>query len=213
MTSLNILPPIVNPVKAALSPGYKHHAVVPMKIYQIENEETQELHLPLVLLLGYEEDQVEANAYHDTLTAFKGKAPQKSEPSNWDQLLEANRAYWTVYFAARLPTDLSKKWFDSKQEVAQNYTWDSIGIVLSNYITLKMTQPCYQKIDFSSSTVFQDILDQLKRFGTEDKSDFFFNGLTMHDFNQLMKFLVKERETYQKNNGSSGEPLNNIKTI
>lgn len=207
MSSLNTKPPIKNPVKEAIKSDYVHHAVVPMKQFQTNKDTNQveELYLPMVLLLSDEEDQVESNAYADTLALFKGKCPKKDEPSNWDQLLEANRAYWIIYFSTRLPTDLKKKWFDSKQEVQHLYTWDSANVVISHYVTIKMTQPCYDKIDFSSPTVFQDILDQIKKFGTEDKSDFFFNGLTTHDVNQLIKFLVKERESFHKNNGSSGE--------
>lgn len=205
MSSLKVAAPLVNPVKAALSLAYRHHTVVPMKQFHLDkndpNAEPQELYLPMVLLLSYEEDQVEANAYADTKLLFKGAVPKKDEPSQWDRLLDAQRAYWTIYLSTRLPNDLEKKWFDSKDEVTKVYTWDSANVIMSHYLTIKMTQPCYQNIDFSSPTVFQDILDQIKKFGTEDKSDFFFNSLTTHAANRLIKFLVKERESYRKNGG------------
>src|SRR5271170_2866503 len=95
MSSLNTAPPIKNPVKEAIKPDYIHHAVVPMKQFQTnkDTKELEELWLPMVLLLGDEEEAVEINAYNDTLATFKGKAPKKDEPSNWDQVLDANRAY------------------------------------------------------------------------------------------------------------------------
>src|ERR1700678_3121221 len=207
MTSLKVAPPILNPVKAALKQDYRHHAVVPMRQFQVDSatNEAQELYLPLVLLYGYEEEMVEANAYADTLASFKGKAPKKDEPSNWDQLLDANRAYWTIFQSARSPLDLNVKWFDNKQEVQKTYTWDSANIIMEDYVKIKMTQPCYQNIDFSSPTVFQDIIDQIKRHATEDQSYFFLNSMNTFHINQLIKFLVKERETYHKSNTSSGK--------
>ena len=119
--------------------------------------------------------------------------------------MDANRAYWTIYLAARLPDDLDKRWFDNKLEVQKTYTWDNANIIMEHYVTIKMTQPCYANIDFSSPTVFQDILDQIKSFAKEDQSDFFLNSMNTFHINQLVKFLVKDRETSLKSSTSSGK--------
>lgn len=208
MTSFKTAPPIQNPTKAALSQGYLHHAVTAMKQFHTDpqTQEVQELYLPLVLLYGYEKDQIETNAYQDTLNSFKGKAPKKDESSNWDAMLDANRAYWTIYFSARLPTDLQIKWFDSKQEVQKIYTWDAANLIMEQYVALEMTQPCFHNIDFSSPTAFQDIIEQIKKHALEDKTDFFLNGMNTFYINQLIKYLVSHQEKSPLTNGSSGKP-------
>ena len=206
MTSFKTLPPVENPIKAAFQPGYRHHEVVPMRQFYTPpaspsnpNPETQELYLPMVLLKGYEDDQVAANAYHDTLAAFKGKAPKKEDPSNWDEMLDANRAYWTIFLSARIPGKLDKQWFDTIDEVRATYNWDEAGVILSHYLSIRMTQPCYTQVDFNSPTVFQDLIDLIKRNGNQ--SDFFFNGVTSHTVNQLLKYLAAHQESSPKSNG------------
>jgi hypothetical protein len=198
MPSNNTDPQVENFVKQVTSPGYRHHRVVPM----LQLHEDKELHLPLVVLTGRENSDVEVKTYQDTLSQFKGKSPKKDEYSNWDELLEANRAYYTILYSARLPNDLSKKWFESKQQLEDTYTWDDIEILMAHYLTVRATQPHLVNLDMKDPNVFQIAIDRIKKLGTS--SDFFLNGFTSHSSNQLIKFLVEERENLLRQIGTSG---------
>lgn len=191
--------PNINPVQNAINPKYKHHKVVPMITLQGD----QELYLPMVLLTGREESEVEANAYADTLKMFKDRVPKKDEDDNqWKKILDVHRAYWTIFLSVRLPTDLTARYFESKAHVEDEYNWDEAGIIGSNYLEIRMTQPSFKNIDWNDPNAFQHMIDQIKKLGAE--SAFFLNGYTTHSVNQLIKYLVSERESYLKNSGSSG---------
>lgn len=200
MTSQNTQPPATNLVAKLTDPKYVYSQLVPM----LKMEEDKELTLPMVLLTGRENSQVEANAFQDTLNLFRGKAPKTDEPSNWDQQLEAQRAYWTVFMATRLPTDLKKKWFLTKEQVEEEYNWDEIGVLMNHHMTVRLSQPTLKNIDPNDPQAFQKTIDMIKKMGME--GDFFLNGFTTHSVNQLMKYLVLERETLLKNSGLSGTP-------
>src|ERR1035438_1487518 len=113
MSSINTKQVSENPIAIATTPGYRHHRIVPM----LQLHEGQELQLPMVMLTTREDNTVQASAYQETLKLFNGKCPKLDEPSNWDQLLEAQRAAWIVYMSVRLPNDLSKKYFNNKEQV------------------------------------------------------------------------------------------------
>jgi hypothetical protein len=187
-----------NPVILATTPGYRYHRVVPM----LQQHEGKELTLPMVVLTGRENSDVEAKCYADTLMAFNGKPPKTDEPSNWDQLLDANRAYWTIFYATRHPDDLSKKWFLSKQGVEDIYSWDDIGILSNHHLTVRLTQPHLVNLDPKDPGAIQATIEKIKSLGTD--SDFFLNGFTTHSVNLLLKSLVAQLETLQNTNGSSG---------
>ncbi len=195
MTSENIEQPTTNFVQQATTPGYRYHQVVPM----LQNHEGKELHLPMVILTGRENNEVEANAYQDTLKLFKGKCPKKDEPSNWDQLIDAQRAYWIIFYSIRLPNDLTKKWFNSKTQVEDTYDWDTAGILMNNYMTVRLNQPHMSNIDFNDPNAFQSVIDRVKKLGAE--GDFFLNGFTTHSANQLIKYLVARLESSPTSNG------------
>lgn len=214
MTSNNTTPPKKNPLKLLVDPKHKHHypQVPTNQYYTPEGADPKkpgsklELKLPMVYLLGDQEAEVEANCYADTLELFKGKIPKKDEPSNWDQVLNVQRAYWTIYYAMRVPGDLESNWFDSKAEVEATYNWDEIDVLMAHYLDLKMDQPIYKHLNVDDPNAFQKVLDHIKSLGTDPEGNFFLNGFTTHAVNQLIRFLVKERENYQTNNGSSGSP-------
>jgi hypothetical protein len=200
MTSNNIQVPIVNHVKNATTPGYRFNVVVPMLLK--DESSGLELHLPMVVLTGRENSAVECNAYQDTLALFKGKSPKKDEPSNWDAILNAQRAFWIVFYSVRHPDDLTKKWFETKQQVEDTYTWDDIEILMNHHMTVRLRQPHLTDINLDDPNAFQQMIDRVKKMGTE--SDFFLSGLTTHSVNQLIKYLVAQLEISQKTNGSSG---------
>lgn len=190
--------PIINPVQRATTPGYRHHKVVPMLILH----EDKELYLPMVILTGREMAEVESKSFEDTLKLFKGKSPKNDEPSNWKQQLDAQRAYWTIFYSIRLPGDLTKKWFLSKEQIEDTYNWDEAGILMNNYLTVRLTQPHLINLNQDDDNAFQSAINTIKNLGTE--SDFFLNGFTTHSANLLIKYLVAQLEILQKNNGSSG---------
>jgi hypothetical protein len=200
MTSKNTTPPSINPAIQATTPGYRYHRVVPM----IQLHEDQELYLPMVVMTGRENSLVEANAFQDTLALFKGKAPKTDEPSNWDEQLEAQRAYWTIFVCTRMPEDLTTKYFQSKQQVEDTYNWDEISVLLANYVEVRINQPTLKNVDPNNPNAFQEIIDTIKKLGPD--SNFFLNGITSHSVNQLIRYLVAQVETLQTNSGLSGTP-------
>jgi hypothetical protein len=165
----------------------------------LQMHDGKELVLPMVILTGRESNECEANTYQDTLAQFKGKAPKKDELSNWDAMIDAHRAFWTVFYSARTPGDISKKWFLSKEQVEDTYNWDEIGILMNDYLTIRLTQPHIAHLDVNDPNSLQGMLDTIKRMGEDN--DFFLNGLTMHAKNQLLKYLVAKLETSQNTNG------------
>ena len=200
MSSKNTEPKEINPVAQATTPGYRHHRIVPM----LQEHEGKELHLPMVILNSREDAMVQANAYQDTLKLFNGKCPKLDEPSNWDQQLEAQRAAWIVFMSCRLPNDLTKRWFNNKEQVEDTYNWDELGILMNHYLDVRLSQPHLKSLDLSDPDSFQNMIDQIKKMGTDDS--FFLNGFTTHSLNRLIKFLVAQLENLQSSNGSSGTP-------
>jgi hypothetical protein len=203
MTSNNTTAPTINQVQQKII--QRQHRVIPM----LQMHEGKMLHLPMVLMTGREASVVEMNAYQDTLEMFKGKAPKKDEPSNWDQLLDANRAYWTVFQTIRLPNDLTKKWFESKLQVEDTYNYDEVGILMNDYMTIRLNQLHLVNIDPNDPNAYQTMLDNIKKMGPE--GDFFLNGFTTHTVNQFVKYLIAQLENLQKSSGSSGTPSSSIK--
>lgn len=196
MSSNNTIPKQENPVMQHTQPGFRHSRVVPILQY---DKDGNQLKLPMVVLTGREMSEVESKAYTDTLKLFNGKCPKSDEPSNWDQQLEAQRSYWTIFLSLRNPEDITKKWFISKEQVEDTYNWDEAGILMSHFLTVRLTQPHLVNLDPNDPNAYQTIIDTIKKAGTE--SDFFMNGLTTHASNQLIKFLVAKLEPSQNING------------
>ena len=196
MTSNNIEEKKINPVAQATTPGWRHHRMVPM----LQKIEDKELVLPMVVLTGRENSEVEARSFKDTLALFDGKSPKKDDPSNWDEQLNAQRAYWTVFYSIRTPNDLTKKWFLDKAQVEDTYNWDEIGILMNDHLTVRLTQPHLIHLDAEEGDgIFQKAIERVKKLGTD--SDFFLNGFTTHSLNLLLKYLVAKLETSQITNG------------
>lgn len=187
-------------VYAANTSGQKYHMVVPMLQ---KTQDGKELHLPMVILTPREQNEVEAKAYADTRSMFR-EIPKKDEPGvdAWTKIMDDNRAAYTLFYATRLPTDLSKKWFMDKQQVEDTYTPEEAGILCNHYLTVKLNQPHLKVFDPSNPDAFQGIIDVIRRDG--ENSDFFLNGLTTHSANQLVKYLVSQLTNSQKDNGSLG---------
>lgn len=181
----------------------KFHMVVPLIL---TDEEGNELNLPMVVMTSGEEAQCEVNAYQDTVAMFKGKIPKKDEPSKWDTVLDANRAAWIVFTTVRQPQDLTKRFFLDKQQVQDSYTYDELDNIMLHYATVRMNQPILKQLDASDPNGYQKMLDIIKKDG--ESADFFLNGLTTFNVNQLIKSLVKERQQtiLPTNNGLSGTP-------
>ena len=184
-----------------IEPKPKYHRVVPMMQYFTlpatqpgKLGEKQELYLPMVLLTGAEDAIVEASCYQDTLKLFNNKSPKIDEPSNYKEQLEAQRAYWTIYMTCRLPDDLNVKYFESKQHVESLYGWDEAGILMAHYLSVRMTQPQFSKVDVNDPQAMQKMIAKIKLMGGD--SDFYLNGVTSHAINQLIKYLIAEREQY-----------------
>lgn len=182
----------------ATTPGYRHHLIVPM----LQQHEGKELHLPMVVLTTREEREVEVRAYRDTRTEF-GDIKIDEDSFSFQKVLSNNTAVYTIYFAARIPGDLIKKWFQDKQQVEDTYTPEEAGIITNNYMTVKLSQPHLKSFNQEDPNAFQGMIDNIKKSG---EGDFFLNGYTTHSVNQLVKFLVVQLEKSQTNNGSSGTP-------
>ena len=187
--------PQTNLYAETTKPGYRHHMVVPMLQ---KTEDGKELHLPMVVLTTREQNEVEIKAYQATRAAFGGVVPKNDEPNNWDRILDDNRATLTIFYATRLPDDLTKKWFNDKTQVEDTYTPEEAGILCNNYLSVKLTQPHLKHFDANNADAFQAIIDRIKKDG---ESDFFLNGFTTHSVNQLVKFLVSQLPSLPKDNG------------
>lgn len=194
--------PKVNIPRQATTPGYKHHRLVPM----LKMHEGKELVLPMVALNPRENSEVEAKAFADTSALFGGKIPKKDDLSaeSWKNIFEMQKNIWLLFYAVRVPEDLTKKWFISKQQIEEDYLVEEIGILSNNYISVVLTQPHLTVVDYTKPGAYQAVIDQIKKMGED--GDFFLNGLTTHSVNQLIRYLVAQVESFQKNNGSSGTP-------
>ena len=193
--SNNTTPPVINEIRQCIKLKGRFFKEVPMLL----QHDGKELTLPMVVLNGAEMEEVEQNTYADTLKAFKGKPPKDDEPSNWHQLMEANRAYWTIYFSVRMPEKLQEKFFITKTQVQDTYTSDEAGIIASHYLEVQLNQPHLINLAEDDENVFQAVLDRIKKQG--ENSNFFTNGLTTASANRLIKYLVKKLESLQTTNG------------
>jgi hypothetical protein len=163
-----------------------------------KTEDGRELHLPMVVLTTREQNEVEVQSYHLTKAAFNGVVPKKDEYSNWDRILDDNRAILTIFYAVRVPDDLTKKWFMDKRQIEDTYTPEEAGILCNNYLTVKLTQPHLKHFDINDPDAFQNMVDAIKK---DAESDFFLNGYTTHSVNQFVKSLVAKLPNSPKDNG------------
>lgn len=202
MTNKPIEEPKVNIPRQVTTPGYRHHRIVPM----LRKHEDRDLNLPMVVLTSRENAEVKAKAFADTVAMFGGKPPKEGEMgvASWNNIYETQESTWIVFYSVRVPNDLTKKWFLSKQAIEEDYSEAEVGILAQNYVSVVLTQPHLTVVDFSKPNAFQAMIDQIKEQG--EKSDFFLNGLTTHSVNQFIKFLIADRENLQKNTGLSGTP-------
>lgn len=186
-------------VYAVNTSGKRYHMVVPM--LQM-TEDGKQLHLPMVVLTPREENDIEATAYQLTRAAFK-EVPKNDEPglTTWVRMMDNHRGVLTVLHATRLPDDLSQKFFMDKQQIEDTYTLDEIGILCNHYLTVKLNQAHLKHFNPNEPGALQALIDVIKRDG---ESDFFLNGLTTHSVNQLVKSLVVQLASLQKDSGSLG---------
>ncbi len=195
------LEPKANLYADATKPGYKHHMVVPMLQ---KSEDGKELHLPLVVLTPREQNEIEVQAYNMTRAQFK-EVPKNDEPGmqTWNRLLDDYRAVLTIFYAARMPNDLSKKYFIGPDQISDSYTPEEVGILCNHYLTVRLTQPHLKHFDADDPNALQAVIDAIRKDG---ESDFFLNGFTTHSVNQLVKSLVHQLANLQRLNGSPGTP-------
>jgi hypothetical protein len=106
-----------------------------------------------------------------------------------------------------MPDNITKKFFESKEQVFDTYNHDELGILMDHYAAVRYTQPHYTLFDADSPTMFQDAIDKIKKMGED--SDFFLNGLTTHSANQLIKSLVSRLTNLENTTGSSGSLSSN----
>lgn len=185
-----------------------HHRFVPMMMFTAEGKEVV---LPMVLGTARDMSIAESNAEKDVAKDIgEVSLSNRNTGSVWLKLMNTYRAAWIVYLCTRMPDDLTKKFFDSKDQVMDTYDSDELGILLDHYGTVRYTSPHFKLIDPNDPNSFQEAIDKIKQQGTE--SDFFLNGFTTHSLNQLIKYLVSLVTNLESTIGGSGMPSNNTTT-
>ena len=182
-----------------------HYRMVPMMLFN--EDDTQELNLPMVLSTAREETEIEAGAENDAKTQLKTlPTEEQNKVSTFKNLMNIHRAGWTVYVACRKPTDLQQRFFLNKEQVMDTYNPDELGILMDHYNTVRYTQPHYVIIDTNlpPEVAFQDAIDKIKKMG--EQSDFFLNSFTTHSLNRLIKYLVSHHTSCKLGTGGSGTP-------
>jgi hypothetical protein len=197
MSSNNTTEPKQSVYSQYTTPGYRFNMTVPMLQ---KDKDGNMLHLPMVVLTTREQQEAETKAYNDTRACFKD-VPKKDEHSNWDQIMDNNRAAYIIYYSVRLPNDLKTKWFNDKKQVEDTYTIEECSILMNNYLTVKINQPHLKTLDVEDPSSFQSMIDMIKK---DAESDFFLNGYTTHSVNQLVKYLVAQLVSLQTDSGLSG---------
>lgn len=184
---------------ATLTAKERFHMVVPS---MIEDNDKRELHLPMVVLTTRETNEVEVAAYQETLAAFKGVAPKNDEATNFNNVYENNLVAWTVFKSVRLPSDLKKQFFLSKQQVEDQYTVEQLGILANAQLSVKLNQPHLKHLSLGEEDASEKLIQDIIAAGRDN--DFFLNGYTTHSLKALIQYLVFQLQSSRKDNGSSG---------
>lgn len=194
------------------SPNMKkklHHRLVPMMMFTADDKEVV---LPVVLGTSRDMIEAEANAELDVQAQLKTEVAlsNRGVGSTWLKLMNYHRSAWIIYFCTRMPNDLTKKFFESKDHVIDTYDPDQLGILMDHYGTVRYTSPHFKLIDPEDPNAFQEAIQKIKELGTE--SDFFLNGLTTHSLIQLLKYSVSHPGNSENTTGLSGSPSNSGST-
>ncbi len=202
---------ITNLYAMATSPKLEkkiHHRYVPMMMYTVDSKEVI---CPMVVGTTRDIRECEEQAEIDTRAVLGDVAlSNRGKGSTWSKTMDFNRSAWLIFTCTRLPGDLNKKFFESKQQVEDTYDPDEIGILMDHYATVRFSQPHYVMFEGEKDekTAFQNVIDKIKKQGEE--SDFFLNSFTTHSVNQLIKYLVSLLPNSETITGTSGEHSNNI---
>lgn len=163
---------------------------------------------PCVVLSTMEAYECKKLAYRDTLKAFDGKAPKQDEVSIWTSLYEDNQGAWIIYYSTRVPGDLKKKLFLSKDQIMIDYTPAEIGIMYLNYTTVVLNQPHLKHLQEHDSDGFNGLIDDIIKQSTVDETAFFLASYTTVSVAILVRSLTEALQKSQRESGASGTPSN-----
>lgn len=165
-----------------------------------------------VCLSATENYLVKKKAMEDTIKAFDGKQPKSDDATmaTWNSLYEDNLGAWTLYYSCRLPDDLEKKFYLSKEQVINDYTSAELGIMYSNYLTIVLNQPALKYLDKNDPNSLSNMVDLIIKQATVEDTAFFLSSFTTVSLAELMRSLVEEVSKLQMVNGSSGQPSSDI---
>ena|ERR1017187_2606005 len=182
----------------------RFHLTVPMMIM---DKAGNEIKAPMVCLTAREEREAKQKAYNETIIFFKDK-PKKDEQNFQEaedifkELFNHNINCWIFFYSVRVPGDLEKRLFISKQQVEDQYTYEQLGILASAAMSVKMSQPYVKFLQENDTDGFNQLIDQIIASGTEP--DFFLNGYTSQTYKNIIHYLVKRLETLTSEAGVSG---------
>jgi hypothetical protein len=187
----------------------RYHIKVPL-LRKIKDGSDIDAFVSAICLSAQDNYQVKKKALEDTLKSFDGKQPKNDDAAmaTWNTLHEDNLGAWTLFYSCRLPEDLDKKWFLSKEQILNDYSSAELGIMYSNYITVVLNQPALKYIDKNDPNSLSTMMDLIIKQPTEQDTAFFLSSFTTASLAELMRSLVAEVTKLRQESGSSGQPSN-----
>jgi len=167
----------------------------------------KEFEVAMVILTAEENSIVVANAEKKVRKLLKEDMPQNGDAkSGYDELYNEFLAEGLLFETIRLPNDIQKRFFPSKQSISQALTMDEIAILLNHYYTVQTYMgPVISEL---TTEALDEWVRKIKEVGT--KPPFLLNFCTLEVLKALVMHSVSQLQNSQTLNSSSSLPQKDI---
>lgn len=173
-----------------------------------QDKNQREAFAPCVVLSESYKRKARKQAYMETVQDFNGKVPKTDEAGIevWNSTFQDNLGAWIIFYAIRVPGNLDKQLFLSKDQLVNDYSPEEIGIMYSNYMTVVLNQRNMLHFNEDDPHALSQVMDTIIKQNTVEETAFFFNSYTTHSLATLVRSLVAQHYNSPTPSGSSGSP-------
>lgn len=177
------------------------HQLVPFP--RVNPKTGKEFEVAMVVLTAEENAIVVVNAERKVRQLLKEDIPKDADAkAGYTELYNEFLAEGLLYETTRLPHDIKKKFFPTKQSISQALTMDEIAILLNHYYSVQTYMgPAISEL---SSEALEEWINRIKEVGS--KPPFLLNFCTLEVLKALVMHSVSQLQALQTSSSSSSLP-------
>lgn len=183
----------------------------PHKVVPFPREENGQPIGYLAMTVLTEKDEIECNEYLDSAMRMSLKkkgldVPKDDEHAeSYHNLYSMKQAVEILFKACRQSEDVEKKFFSTREQIAQYLTKTEIAILMKQYIMVQAELgPIISRMSSAEMDAWID------RLAMDNDDRFFLSYLSLEATSELVMHLVSRLTNSQMDNGSAGLQPENI---